>query len=144
MSLQVEKISDQKALEKAFEIREKVFVIEQGVDKNEEYDQFEDISNHFLAKRDGQPIGTCRWRFTSDGIKLERFAVLQEERGKGAGQALVSAVLKDIAMHADTASKTIYLHAQLEAVPLYAKFGFQKVGEIFEECNIQHFKMVLK
>jgi predicted GNAT family N-acyltransferase len=143
MSLRVEKITDENSLKKAFQIRETVFVIEQKVDPNDEYDEFENSSSHFLALLDGKPVGAARWRFTKNGIKLERFAVLQEARGKGVGQALVGATLEDISSHPESKGKTKYLHAQLNAIPLYSKFGFQKVGEMFEECNIKHFKMEL-
>lgn len=139
----VEKISDKKSFDEAFNIRRLVFVIEQGVDPKKEYDKFEDTSVHFLAKLDGKPVGTARWRFTSNGVKMERFAVLQEARGKGVGKALVGAVLADLDSTPKSKGKTKYLHSQLDAVPLYSKFGFEKVGEMFEECSILHFKMEL-
>lgn len=143
MILRAEKITDQSDLDTAFEIRKKVFVIEQAVDPAKEYDEFEKSSAHFLARIDGIPVGTARWRFTENGVKLERFAVLEEVRGRGVGQSLVQAVLDDIDSQAGAKNKTKYLHSQLSALPLYFKFGFQKVGDIFEECNIQHYKMEL-
>ena len=143
MSLQVEKITHDEQLKSAYWIREQVFVVEQGVDAGDEYDEFENQCSHFLASLDNKPVGTARWRFTPKGIKLERFAVLEEARGKGVGQALVAAVLKDINEYEESTGKLKYLHAQLSAVPLYSKFGFNKVGDIFEECNIMHYKMQL-
>ena len=143
MKLQVEKIADQSDLDTAFEIRKQVFVIEQEVDPTKEYDEFEQSSVHFLARIDGIPVGTARWRLTPNGAKSERFAVLKEARGKGVGQALVKSVLDDIQADPLSKKKTKYLHSQLSAVPLYSKFGFKKVGNIFEECNILHFKMEL-
>lgn len=143
MNLRVEKIATESKKKHAFSIREKVFVVEQKVDAKDEYDEFEEISTHFLAILDDIPVGTARWRFTDKGIKLERFAVLQEARGKGVGQALVREVLNDIDSVSASKGKKKYLHAQLTAVPLYSKFGFEKEGEIFEECNIQHYKMSL-
>lgn len=139
----VEKITTEEGLQAAFQIRELVFVVEQEVEAAEEYDEFETTSVHFLAVLEGAPVGTARWRFTSNGVKMERFAVLKEARGKGVGQALVAAVLKDIEMHPDGKGKKRYLHAQIHAMPLYAKFGFQQVGEQFEECAILHYKMEL-
>jgi predicted GNAT family N-acyltransferase len=139
----VEKITTEEGLQAAFQIRELVFVVEQEVDASEEYDEFEESSIHFLAKLDGAPVGTARWRFTANGVKMERFAVLQEARGQGVGQALVAAVLADINQHPDGKAKKKYLHAQIHAIPLYAKFGFQAVGDQFEECAIQHYKMEL-
>jgi predicted GNAT family N-acyltransferase len=143
MSLHVIKITQDEQLKSAFNVREKVFVVEQEVDPAEEYDEFEATSTHFLAWLHDQPVGTARWRFTSNGVKLERFAVLKEARGNGVGQALVAAVLADIVSNPDTAEKQKYLHAQLTAMPLYSKFGFEKEGDIFDECNILHYKMKL-
>ncbi|UJP66670.1 GNAT family N-acetyltransferase [Mongoliitalea daihaiensis] len=143
MSITVEKVQTQEQLDIIFSIREKVFVIEQQVDPSEEYDAFEPTSTHFLAKLDGDPSGTARWRYTDKGMKLERFAVLKEKRSLGVGQALVKAVVDDIASQPDTKGKKLYMHAQVDAMPLYAKFGFKQVGEQFEECNILHYKMEL-
>lgn len=141
----VKTVQTEEELKQIFSIREQVFVIEQKVAPDEEYDEFEEESTHFIAKEDdGAPCGTARWRFTSKGIKLERFAVLKSARGKGVGKALVEAVLENIYQHPDTKGKKLYLHAQLKAVDLYAGFGFEKVGEQFEECNIMHYQMELE
>ncbi|MCS6966963.1 MAG: GNAT family N-acetyltransferase [Cytophagales bacterium] len=143
MQICVKYIIAEEDLLKAFSIRHRVFVIEQHVPEHEEYDEFERSSRHFLALADGIPCGTARWRFTQQGIKMERFAVLPEFRGKKIGSALVAAVLEDINQHPESKGKLRYLHAQVAAMPLYAKFGFQPEGEIFPECNILHYKMVL-
>src|SRR5690606_28057688 len=143
MSLQIEKITRDDQLKAAFWIRDQVFVVEQKVEPTAEYDEFESTSKHFIACLDDKPVGAARWRITPSGVKLERFAVLEQFRGKGVGQALVVAVLEDIKEDKDTLGKKKYLHSQLAAVPLYLKFGFEKVGDIFEECNILHYKMQL-
>ncbi len=143
MEITVTKVQSEAMLQAVFQIREEVFVIEQQVDPAEEYDEFEDSSVHFLANVDDKPAGTARWRFTQNGVKLERFAVRKPFRGIGVGQALVREVVADISAHPEAKGKCLYMHAQLDAMPLYAKFGFQKVGEMFEECQIQHFKMEL-
>ena len=127
----------------AFGIREQVFVIEQKVDPKLERDEFEASAHHFLAKIAGLPVGTARWRITEKGVKLERFAVLEEARGNGVGQALVEAVLEDIEKNAQSRNQVRYLNSQLQAIPLYLKFGFKKVGDVFEECNILHYRMEL-
>ncbi len=144
MSLEVNKIRSPKAFKSAFAIREQAFVVEQGVPPEAEYDQYEESSTHFLATSDGDPVGTARWRFTSEGIKLERFAVKKDYRGQGVGTALVKAVLEDLESNEEAKDKMRYLNAQLKAVPLYLHFGFQQVGEMFEECNILHYRMELK
>ncbi|WP_425636038.1 GNAT family N-acetyltransferase [Algoriphagus yeomjeoni] len=143
MSLKVEKITRDDQLKAAFKIREQVFVVEQGVDPQAEYDEYESQCSHFLACMDDQPVGAARWRITPNGVKLERFAVLKDVRGQGVGQALVVAVLKDIEATPEANGLKKYLHSQLSAVPLYSRFGFEKAGDIFEECNIMHYKMQL-
>jgi predicted GNAT family N-acyltransferase len=137
--IEVSKITDVSKLEKAFAIRRKVFVDEQGCPPELEW-EFEEDSVHFLATVDGNPAGASRWRKTISGYKLERFAVLKEYRNLGIGQALVNAVLNDLPLDAEY----VYLHAQLPAISLYEKFGFEKVGDLFEEAGIEHFKMVRK
>ncbi len=139
MEIIVKNIVDNKTLEEAFAIRKQVFVVEQMVDESEEY-EFEEISHHFIAEVDGKYVGTARWRQTEKGVKLERFAILKEFRSKGVGSALVAAVINNIPQE----FTYLYLHAQLTAMGLYAKFGFEKEGPMFEEANIQHYKMVLK
>lgn len=138
-NLIVVKIDKDEDLQKAFAIRRTVFVDEQNCPPELEYEN-EDVSTHFLALYDGEPAGACRWRKTDLGYKLERFAVLKEYRGKKVGSALVNAALLDLPADASY----VYLNAQLDAMKLYAKFGFHPVGDQFEEAGIQHFKMVKK
>ena len=138
------RITDLRDLDAAFAIREKVFVDEQGVPFDAEYDEHDrhPATRHYLARRPaGPPAGAARWRETAHGIKLERFAVLPEFRNQQVGEALLRAVLADV--QAEFPAAAVYLHAQLRAVPFYARHGFQPVGELFEECDIQHYKMVL-
>ena len=138
----VQKIDNKQDLEKVFNIRQKVFVEEQNVPREEEYDEFEAIATHYLATYNHEPAGVARWRETDKGVKLERFAVLEGFRNKAVGSHILTQVLKDVkAAHPD---KTVYLHAQLKAIPFYERQGFQKVGEQFTECDIEHFKMVLQ
>lgn len=136
--IEVRKVSNDDDLQKVFAIRRTVFVDEQNCPPELEWEH-EEESVHFLGLVDGQPAGASRWRKTEKGYKLERFAVLKEFRGLGLGQALVLAVLNDLPEDANYA----YLHAQITAMPLYAKLGFKKVGEQFEEAGIKHFKMEL-
>lgn len=139
--ISVKKVHSEEDMQTVFKIREIVFVREQKVTTEEEYDEFEASSTHFLAQVDGTPAGTARWRMTDTGIKLERFAVLSTMRKQGVGRELVKAVLEDIKTQKALKGKSLYLHAQLPAVSLYEKQGFKKEGEIFMECNIPHYTM---
>ena len=114
-----------------------MFVDEQQVTREEEFDQFEECSIHYLGKWNGSPAGTARWRITRNGIKLERFAVMLSLRKNGIAAAILQAVLKDVV----PIGKRIYLHAQVSAVGFYEKYGFKKEGPMFTEANIDHFIM---
>lgn len=131
-------------LELVFKIRRIVFVEEQQVPAELEYDENDAIVPHFLAFYNHKPCGTARWRFTENGIKLERFAVLKENRSLGVGHELVKTVLSDILAHPDFKGQKRYLHSQTTAMGLYAKAGFKPVGELFYEAGIPHFKMELE
>ena len=124
----------------AFAIRSKVFVDEQNVSREEEFDEFESEAMHYLVYFNEVPAGASRWRTTQHGIKLERFAVLKDYRGKGVGEAVLSAMLNDVL----PLGKKIYLHAQISAEGFYLKNNFESIGEHFWEANIEHVKMEYK
>lgn len=124
-------------IETAFSIRRKVFVEEQMVDPELEYDEYESIATHYLVFDNDIPCGTARWRKTPRGIKLERFAVLPNHRKKCIGDLLVQKVLEDVL----PLNLPVYLHSQLRACSLYRRNGFVEEGEIFVEAGIEHYKM---
>ncbi len=130
-------IEDEALATLAFEIRRKVFVDEQHVSSEEEYDEHESTSTHYLVYADKIPVATARWRRTDKGIKLERFAVLKEFRNSGAGTAVLNKVLQDVV----SLNEKIYLHSQITAINFYLKAGFITEGDEFVEANIRHYKM---
>ncbi len=139
--IRVKTVENQAEMDQVFEIREKVFIEEQECSRDEEFDGYDDESVHFIAYYDGKPAGTSRYRRTDKGIKLERFAVYQEFRGKGVGKRLVQSSVGHIEATIKEPGLLLYLHAQLMAIPLYARHGFQKIGEKFVEAQIEHFEM---
>lgn len=124
-------------LKDSFRIRNKVFVEEQGVDKYLEYDGLDDKAVHYLLKYNEKAAATARWRETDEGIKLERFAVLQKYRGK----ALASLILKHMLEELIPSKRKIYLNAQSAVEGFYKIHGFKRVGEKFVEAEIDHYKM---
>lgn len=142
--ISVKKIHDRRDLKTAQQIRHEVFVIGQKVPVEDEIDVFEMESNHYLAFLNNNPVGAARWRNTEKGIKLERFAVLESYRGRGVGTSMVQRILKDIKDIPENRGKIIYLHAQLDAIPLYRKFGFVKYGDMFDESGLMHYSMRLE
>ena len=119
-------------------IRRTVFIEEQNVPESLEIEN-EDASFHVLAMYENLPVGTGRWRKTSKGYKLERFAVLQEFRSKGIGRDIVKFVLDQI-----PSEDMIYLHAQESVIKFYKDLGFTIIGSTFIEADIVHAKMIYK
>jgi predicted GNAT family N-acyltransferase len=140
--IHVNPITNPQDMAKAFDIRRIVFVIEQACPPDEEYDEHENSSNHCLATQQGLAVGTCRYRDTEYGCKLERFAVLKEHRGSGAGAALLQHCLRTLSPSFDFSKGHIYLHAQEHAMGFYEKYGFVAKGDRFFEAGIPHFKMI--
>ncbi|WP_226661336.1 GNAT family N-acetyltransferase [Microbulbifer aggregans] len=119
-------------------IREQVFIEEQKVPADIEWDEHETSAQHFLIFLNDKPVGTGR--ITGDG-KIGRMAVLAGARGHGAGLQL----LKFICGFARAeGQKSVYLNAQCQAEPFYEKAGFAKEGDVFAEAGIPHVRMTKK
>jgi predicted GNAT family N-acyltransferase len=129
-------ISDKEHYLQALAIREQVFIDEQQVERALEVEN-EAAAHYYLLLFDELPIATGRWRKTSRGIKLERFAVLPKYRNQHYGTVLLQHILKQL----DSRPEELYLHAQLKAIPYYERQGFCKQGDMFTEANIRHYLM---
>ena len=130
---------DKELMQIAHNIRHEVFVIGQNCPEDIEW-EFEEESTHFLIYDNKEAVATARHRKTKNGYKLERFAVLESERGKGYGNMVLKAILSDL----DNFKGLIYMHAQIQVLPFYEKVGFIKEGTLFEEAGIMHYKMIYK
>lgn len=117
-------------------IREQVFIEEQKVPKELEWDDADAEAKHFLAEdHRGTAVGTAR--LLPSG-QIGRMAVLAERRGFGIGRALLDAAIE--AAEAE-GRFSVFLHAQTHAQDFYAKAGFHVVGGEFEEAGIAHVQM---
>lgn len=119
-------------------IREIVFINEQQVPVELEWDELDHNCIHVLAVSDGKPIGTARCLTNGH---IGRMAVLKEWRRNGVGSALLHWLLEEIR---GRRMQQALLNAQIGAVGFYRKFGFQVVGKEFMEAGIPHVKMILK
>ncbi|WP_369222179.1 GNAT family N-acetyltransferase [Streptomyces sp. R39] len=133
-------------LEACFTVRKQVFVVEQGVPEDLEYDEYDPVAVHVLAVgEDGVPLGTGRLLYgevaaaRTDGDlslgSLGRLAVLEEARGLGVGVALVRAVEEAARARGLTA---VDLHAQTHALGFYQRLGYEPYGPEYEEAGIAH------
>lgn len=122
--------SDQQALR---EVRTSVFIIEQQIPPEEEFDELDARSVHVLARdAAGLPIGTAR--LTPDRM-IGRVAVVRDWRGRGVGDALMRTLIEQAqARHWPEVS----LHAQVYAIAFYERAGFVVDGEEFLEAGIPH------
>lgn len=115
------------------EIRESVFIKEQSVPREIEWDGLDPLCLHVLAETANRDaIGTGRLQQSG---KIGRMAVLRPWRGRQVGSQILSCLLE--------AAKTqgiaeVYLHAQTRAVDFYAGFGFAAQGKEFQEAGIPH------
>jgi predicted GNAT family N-acyltransferase len=114
-------------------VRETVFVHEQQVPIEEEWDALDPLCHHVIARDSaGTPVGTGR---LTPEHKIGRMAVLAQWRGRGVGDALLAALL-DQARQRGWAS--VSLNAQVSAESFYARHGFVPYGERFMEAGIEH------
>ena len=139
-NVQVTRISSKKELAKAYTIRTRVFVIEQGVPKEIEMDRDDKRAIHFLAFASGKAVGTARVVMHRGNAKIGRMAVLKAHRGRGIGTKLLR---RAIVMAKKQGAQQIYLHAQVPVIGFYEAMAFRCVGLVFKEAGIPHRKMVL-
>lgn len=119
-------------------IREIVFMREQGVPEELEWDGLDPACLHVLAWNDsGTAIGTARLQ--PDG-KIGRMAVLKEWRGRGVGRAMLRTLLQAAIERGLT---MVELAAQTQAIGFYERAGFRVSGDIFMDAGIPHRRMVL-
>jgi predicted GNAT family N-acyltransferase len=116
-----------------------VFQIEQGVDPTLEFDRKDDAAQHLLAYRNQKPVATARVRFLdAQTAKVERVAVLSQERGKGIGRIVMNYILTWLG---ETQVTQVWINAQEPVRVFYEKLGFESDGDIFEEAGIPHIRM---
>ena len=117
-------------------VREPVFVVEQQVPIEEEWDDLDPQCRHENARdAANRPIGTGR---LTPERKIGRMAVLAEWRGKGVGDALMEALMDEARA---LGWPEISLNSQTHAMPFYARHGFEAFGDEFMEAGIPHRKM---
>lgn len=133
--MNVEIVKNKQQLEEAFSIRTAVFVEEQKVDVEEEIDQYEESSTHFLLYDDQHAIGTGRFRVIDGVGKVERICVLKNARKSGAGKLIMTAI-EDFARNEGIS--TAKLNAQTQAIKFYEKLGYQVVSDEFLDAGIPH------
>jgi YbgC/YbaW family acyl-CoA thioester hydrolase len=123
-------------------IRTQVFVQEQRIPKELEWDDADASALHAVAyNRLDQAIATGRLLQPAPGVaKIGRMAVHPVLRGCGIGRQVLEALLDAARERGD---REAILHAQCSAESFYREAGFAARGEIFDEAGIAHIEMTL-
>jgi len=134
----------------AFAVRRAVFVDEQGVDEDIEWDEHDEpgaATTHFVAYEDGAAVGAARLRMADSGEgsspptstgKVERVAVVADRRGEDWGRRLMNAVESRAR---EEGFDRLILHAQTPVRGFYERLGYDAYGDEFEEAGIPHVAM---
>ncbi|WP_139852983.1 GNAT family N-acetyltransferase [Acinetobacter pullicarnis] len=118
-------------------IRELVFILEQDIAPEDEWDDQDPISTHFVVYDADQPIATARL-LSNDHVG--RVAVLKEYRSKGIGKLVMQEI---IALAKQQQRKELILSSQVHATQFYSGLGFAVQGESYLDCGIPHVDMVM-
>ncbi len=122
-------------------LRRAVFVDEQGIPEDMEWDADDATSLHGVARnRLGRAVATGRLLpADAEGVaRIGRMAVDRVLRGQGHGEQVLRALEAAARARGD---KAVALHAQRSAERFYARLGYAPVGEPFEEAGIAHVTM---
>jgi S-DNA-T family DNA segregation ATPase FtsK/SpoIIIE len=101
-------------------------------------DELDEISAHLILYDDGQAVATARFYVQDDCAYLGRIAVLKEKRGMGFGDLLLKVMMQKIQR---MEVPMLEIHAQLHAVPFYARYGFEVQGEEYILDGLPHLTM---
>lgn len=117
-------------------VRTRVFVQEQKVPPDLEWDGLDETAIHLIAEdAKGRPLGCAR--LLPSG-QIGRMAVLPSRRGKGIGRMLL---LQALRIARSEGHERVFLNAQVAVRGFYEREGFAAVGEVFTEANIAHLRM---
>ncbi|MBF4989867.1 GNAT family N-acetyltransferase [Methylophilus sp. QUAN] len=119
-------------------IRQRVFIEEQHVPVDLEWDAADETAIHLLACRDDQSLACAR--VLPDG-HIGRMAVLAEWRGRGVGEALLLQAIQ-VCQQLDVSHAR--LSAQMHAVGFYQQVGFEVCSEPYSDADILHIDMQLE
>ncbi len=123
-------------------IRAEVFIEEQQVPIEDEWDGLDETAIHFQVQNEYQPIGCARLLIDElnhqKHFHIGRVAVLKPFRAAGVGRELMEFILSYCLK---VAPYPIYLHAQIERRAFYERVGFIARGDEFVDAGIPHITM---
>ncbi len=117
------------------DIRTKVFIEEQNVPEDLEWEEADHNAVHLLVKTAGHYVATARLLNTG---QIGRMAVLKPYRLLGVGSAML---VKLLSIAEKNNMQSVILNAQLDAMAFYKKQGFKVESDVFDDAGIPHRKM---
>ncbi|PYF84036.1 MULTISPECIES: GNAT family N-acetyltransferase [Marinomonas] len=117
-------------------VRKQVFIIEQGIDPQDEWDDRDEDAVHFVSfGTTAVPTGTCR--LTEEG-QIGRLAVLPAYRHQGYGEMLL---IRAVKVAREMGIRKVFLNAQVDVQTFYEKQNFRTDGKVFLEAGKMHIRM---
>lgn len=117
------------------EVRDTVFIQEQSIDPDIEFDGLDESAVHAIVYSNALPVGTGR--ILDDG-HIGRIAILKAFRGQGLGSKIVLSLIDEAT---NKGYPRVYLGSQKHAIDFYTKLGFEPFGDEFMEAGIPHLSM---
>lgn len=142
-------IKDEQGISKTYEdakiIRQEVFINEQQIPAELEFDNQEDNRVHYVGYQvdnagESVPATTARIHEQHDNWHIERVATVKDLRGNGFAKQLLTKIIQD-AREKDIS--VVALGAQLHATGFYEELGFVQQGDVFMDAGIEHITMTL-
>lgn len=132
------KLDEQEAIKA---VRQQVFIIEQHVPVELEWDGLDTECLHLLVSCDKiNAVATARMHTMQSTAHIGRMAVLKPYRQQGIGSLMLETLLEQAGL---PGVEGIELNAQTSAIGFYQRYGFIAVGDEFPDAGIPHYKMVL-
>lgn len=117
------------------ELRQAVFMQEQGVSPEDEFDGRDQDATHMVSVQNDQVVGVLRILWLEEHAKIGRFAVSQSLREQGIGSRLFHSALLYIERQG---VHKVMLEAQVDRVGFYENFGFEAYGDQYWDAGILH------
>ncbi|NMB17917.1 MAG: GNAT family N-acetyltransferase [Erysipelothrix sp.] len=140
--LKIKKVQNKKDFEQYLKLRYHIFVEEQHVDPNVEYDKYDRLEREDVvfvgAFINNEIVGGLRFIIEESTIKVGRVVVNRDYRNKNIGKRLMDYV--DV-YAVNNGVKIAKLGSQLTAVGFYEKCGYSSYGDVFIDAGIDHIMM---
>ncbi len=134
-------LSSSDDLSEVLKIRKEVFVNEQGVPPEIEFDGTDKYAISVLIYENELPVATGRIILIDENYTLGRICVLKDFRDKKYGKLVV----EELARRAKyIGASTVHVHAQTHVVDFYKKLGYETYGDEYKEAGILHINMSKK